>query len=230
MAQMNPSSIAVALVAAMGGVALLLLSLTVGTSYQKNLGDLFKGHAKVAVEMPVVSSNDPAFGATNPELTIIGYEDFFCTFCKEMQPIIQSAVESNGVRVRYVWKDFPMNVLHPGASRAHEAAHCAKDQGKFWEYHDMLYEKQGALSEAVYAEIAAELNIDSKKFQTCFTSRKYARQIANSVSEGVNFGISSTPYFFIGTLRVSEAISSFGFLKLVGEELRNQASGENAPQ
>ncbi len=230
MAQMNPSSIAVAMVAAMGGVALLVFSFTVGTSYQKNLRDLFKGNDATVAESPVVSANDPAFGATNPELTIIGYEDFFCTFCKEMQPIIQSAVESNGGRVRYVWKDFPMNILHPGASRAHEAAHCAKDQGKFWEYHDMLYEKQGALSEAVYQEIAAGLNMDSKKFQTCFTSRKYAPRIANSVSEGVSLGITGTPYFFIGSLRVSEAISSFGFLKLVGEELRNQSAGESTSQ
>ena len=221
---MSPSSIAVALVAAMGGVALFILSLTVGTSYQKNLRDLFKGNDEVAVETPFVSAGDPSFGSKNADLTIIGYEDFLCVFCKEMQPIIKSAVESNGGRVRYVWKDFPMNILHPGASKAHEAAHCAGEQEKFWEYHDMLYEKQEFLSDAVYQEIAAQLNIDSKKFQRCFTSHKYAPRIAGSVSEGVNLGITGTPYFFIGTLRVSEAISSFGFLKLVGEELRNQSA------
>ena len=187
--------------------------------YRDQILGLF-AHSDQELPKPKIESRDPFLGPEYAKLAIFGFEDFKCVFCKQMQPVIKKAIEDHPGRVKYVWKDFPANILHPNVSKAHEAARCAEDQGAFWEYHDKLYEWQDDLSMEVYYYIADELGLEREKFSKCLQSGEKEGLISEKIAEGLSLGVDGTPYFFIGNLRITSAISSFGFLQIIEDSLR----------
>lgn len=156
----------------------------------------------------VSSDDDPMMRNPNAPITIIEFSDFQCPFCKRFHsdtlPLIQTNYIDTG-KVRFVYRDFPIQSAHPNAMPAALAAECADDQGKFWPYHDKIFQNQGQwkdleLNQVVnlFKQYADELQLNGDEFGTCLDSGKYLDEIKADLQDGQNYGIEGTPGFFIG--------------------------------
>jgi protein-disulfide isomerase len=119
-----------------------------------------------------------------------------------------------------VWKDFPLTSIHPEAFKASEAAHCAGEQGKYWEYHDRLFQNQRALQVDNLKKHAADLALDEAKFNACLDSGKYAGRVRTGLQEGTALGVGSTPSIFINGRLVMGAQPFEAFKQIIDEELQ----------
>jgi protein-disulfide isomerase len=122
--------------------------------------------------------------------------------------------------VRFVYRDFALP-NHPQAQPAAEAAQCAHQQGKFWPFHDRIFENQGALSNAIYPQFAADLGLDEKAFGECVASRSFQTEVEKDYREGVSFGVNATPTFFINGRFLSGAQPFEQFQSIIDEEIAN---------
>jgi protein-disulfide isomerase len=150
-----------------------------------------------------VGANDRTIGNPQAKVTLVLYEDFQCPFCgklfNESEGNIRDTYVKNG-DVQFVYRDF--SFLGPESERAAEAARCAGDQGKFWEFHDYLFshqngENQGAFSDPHLKTFAKTLGLDTSSFNACLDSNKYAQAVADSKTESSNAGVNGTPKGFI---------------------------------
>ena len=115
--------------------------------------------------------------------------------------------------------------MHKDAQGAAEAAQCANDQGKFWEYHDKLFENQRALGRNQLKQYAVELGIDADPFNSCLDSAKYKNDVAQDMRDGQQVGVTGTPAFFINGRFLNGAQPYEAFSKIIDQELQAQASG-----
>lgn len=122
--------------------------------------------------------------------------------------------------MRFVWKDFPLTSIHPQAFKASEAAHCAGDQGKYWEYHDKLFANQQALQVDALKKHAADLGLEAEKFNQCLDSGTHADRVRSGLTAGSRLGVGSTPAVFINGRLVSGAQPYEAFAAIIDEELQ----------
>jgi protein-disulfide isomerase len=121
--------------------------------------------------------------------------------------------------VRVVFRDFPLSI-HAQAPKAAEAATCADEQGKFWEMHDRLFGNQQALQVADLKKHAAELALDTSRFDQCLDSGKYAAEWKKDVDDGTRLGVTGTPAFFVNGRFLSGAQPYEAFVRVIDEELQ----------
>lgn len=170
------------------------------------------------VDVPL-SPDDPTLGATDAPVTIIAFEDFECPFCARFSAEAEQSLIQNEIKeglARLVWKDFPLSI-HSRARLAHEAARCAQEQGKFWEYHDLLFGDQSRLNLADLKARAGELKLDQTVFDSCLDSGKYRALVQKGINEGSRAGVSGTPSFVINGTLVSGALPYETFSKVIRE-------------
>jgi len=117
-----------------------------------------------------------------------------------------------------VYRHFPLSI-HENAQKAAESSECAREQQKFWEYHDTLFENQQALDAASLKKYAADLKLDTKKFNDCLDSGKYEQQIQLDIQEGIAAGVSGTPTFFINGFPLVGAQPFSAFKQVIEQEL-----------
>jgi protein-disulfide isomerase len=160
-----------------------------------------------------------ARGAKDAAVTIIEFSDFQCPFCQSATATMHQLMSQYAGKVRWVFRDFPIANLHPLAPKAHEAARCAADQGKFWEYHDLLFERSPRLGPAELKQYARELKLGGEDFDKCFDSGKNQPAVARDVEEGVRLGASGTPTFFINGRMLIGAQPITAFQKIIDSEL-----------
>lgn len=146
----------------------------------------------------VSADNDPAIGKANAPVIMIQFSEFQCPFsgrfARDTLPSIKEDYIDTG-KVRFVYRDF---TVHSTSQKAQEAAECAKEQGKFWEYHDILYENQGNVSDVdSLKQFAADLGLDTLIFNACLDTDKYAGEVVKDTNDGRSYGITGTPSFFI---------------------------------
>jgi protein-disulfide isomerase len=161
----------------------------------------------------------PFKGGKNAPVTMVEFTDFHCPFCKRVLTTLTQIEEKYGDKVKIVFRDFPIDQLHPAARKGHEAARCANEQGKFWAYHDLLYQnapKTGLEDLKAYAKLAG-LNIQS--FETCFSSSKYKAAVEKDIEEGKRLGVTGTPAFFINGRLLSGAQPLDAFVRMIDDEL-----------
>jgi len=146
-------------------------------------------------------------GFGSGKVVIDEYSDFQCPFCgkffKETLPQIEQAY---GDKVEIVYKHFPLS-FHENAQKAAEASECARDQGKFWQYHDLLFENQGAFQDDKLVSYAEELGMDTRMFKDCLASGAKRLIIQRDFQEGLDQGLQGTPIFFINGRRLEGAVS-----------------------
>lgn len=141
---------------------------------------------------------DPSFGPPDARVTIVEFSDFQCPYCKMFKDnTLAQLKQAYGNRVRFVFRDFPLDSIHPYARGAAEAAQCAHEQGKFWEYHDILFANQQALTPPDLKRYAQQLGLDTRRFNDCVDSHKYQASVEADVQEGNRLHVSGTPTFFI---------------------------------
>ena len=164
-----------------------------------------------------VESSDPSRGNPSAPVTVVEFSDFQCPYCLRASPTLKQLQQAYGDKVRVVWKDFPLTQIHPDAFKAAEAAHCAGEQGKFWEYHDRLFDNQTALKPDDLRKYAADAGLDAEKFSACFTSSRFAERVRDGVALGTQLGVNSTPTLYING-RVLAGAYPLDYLKTVVDE------------
>lgn len=152
---------------------------------------------------------DPIRGAPTAAVTIIEFGDYTCGACKSVEATLAAVLEAHA-NVRLVWKDFPLENLSQEAVRAAEAAHCAQDQGKFWEFHDRLLTEDRPLSPLIYSELSRALDLDALRFESCLSAGKKRPLVLSNREAGLAAGVSALPAFFInGTRLTDESVAGF---------------------
>jgi protein-disulfide isomerase len=167
----------------------------------------------------VAMDGAPFKGPATAPVTIVKFEDFHCPFCKRVQPALTEILSRYGDKVRLVHRDFPIDRLHPEASKAHEAARCANDQEKFWAYHDVLYANAPKGSPEQLKAYAEEVGLDLAAFEHCLNSGKYQAAVQQDVEGRTHAGVTGTPAFFINGQLISGAQPVDSFVRVIDEEL-----------
>ncbi len=166
-----------------------------------------------------VSDEDPILGEKSAPVTIIEFTDFDCIYCKLVLPTIERVLDDYRGKVRFVFKNFPRTLKHPDAVLAHEAALCAKEQGKFWEYHDALFAHQKQLKKSTLVKLAKELGLDAARFKICLDAGVNTSKVFQDVKEGFDLGVRRVPTFFIGSKKVEGNAGYEEFKAAIEEEL-----------
>ncbi|MCG8626708.1 MAG: DsbA family protein [Proteobacteria bacterium] len=162
---------------------------------------------------PAISADDdPVLGNPDAPVTIIEFSDFQCPFCarfhsETLPHIIENYVDTG--QAKLVYRDFPLQNIHPNAVPAAVAAECADEQGMYWEYHDTLFENVAVwggldLASAVgqFEAYAAEMGLDEGSFSECLETGRYISEVTNDYTDGASYGVSGTPAFFLGNDQV----------------------------
>ena len=136
-----------------------------------------------------------------------------------MLPTLGQLESQYGDKVKLVFRDYPIDNLHPTARKAHEAARCAHDQGKFWAYHDALFANAPQASPEQLKTYAQDVGLDVPAFEQCFNNGTYQAVVQRDVEEGTRVGVSGTPAFFINGRLVSGAQPLESFVRVIEEEL-----------
>ena len=183
-----------------------------------------KAELKISLDPPrmeiELAEGEPAKGPSSAPVTIVGYSDFQCPYCSSVNTALNQVVETYGDKVRIVFRDFPLPT-HQQAPVAGEAAQCAHDQGKFWEYHDALFANQRALNPPDLKRYAVELGLDAEKFNECLDSGRHRDSVAKDHLEGQKLGVTGTPAFFVNGRFLSGAQPFEAFAQVIDEELAN---------
>jgi len=178
------------------------------------------------VSLPV-DDGAPFKGRANAPVTIVEFSDFHCPFCRRVLPTLSELESRYGDRIKFVFRDFPIESLHPGATKAHEAARCANDQGKFWSYHDKLFDAPPKNSPELFKNLAKDVGLDSKTFEECLNSGKHQAAIKADIAEGNSFGVTGTPAFFINGRIISGAQPLEAFARIIDDELARDVSAQS---
>lgn len=230
---------------------LLVAAFAIGSLYTKNkaleegktLGVKQEPSAPPSKVEVKVTDEDPSMGPKDAKVTMVIFEDFQCPFCGAFSGLNEEIISSMKARdstwepalsniikdyvkpgkVRLVWKDYPF--LGQESYYAAEAARCAGDQGKFWEYHDYLFshqkgENEGAFSKENLKKFAAELKLDTKDFNSCLDSGKYSKKMQEATTYGQSVGVSGTPASFINGKMISGAVPYTRIKDVIEEELK----------
>ena len=145
----------------------------------------------------IETTGSPQLGSADAPITLIEFSDFECPFCGSFVPTLEQVKAEYPDEVKIVFKQFPLNSIHPKAQKAAEASLCAHEQGKFWETHDLYFAEQDSLEIADLEEKAGRLGLDTAAFSACLASGKYVDVIAADASDGAAVGVTGTPAVFI---------------------------------
>jgi protein-disulfide isomerase len=229
------NGLVIALIAVIGVASFFAGSYTSLNSNQIDREDLDEAIAKVelkilqnqlpskqpTIPVKISTDDDPIIGNTDAPITIIEFSDFQCPFCARFHvqtlPLILEEYIQEG-KVKLVFRDFPIQSIHPNALPASVAANCANEQGQFKEMHDSLFENQNKWNNqdtvnalTLFSQYAAEMKLDQDIFDACLTSEKYIEEIRNDLNDGRDYGVSGTPGFFIGNDQI-------GYVELKGAQ------------
>ncbi|MBN2386332.1 MAG: DsbA family protein [Anaerolineales bacterium] len=168
----------------------------------------------------VSSDDDPALGPEDAPITIIEFSDYQCPFCARWHSEVFDRLMANYPgQIRFVYRDFPLTSIHPGAMPAAEAANCANEQGAFWAYHEALFSYQYEFSNAGLLQYAVDLGLDSEAFSACLESHRYQDEVQADAQYALMVGVQSTPTFFINGRIVIGAQPYEIFKQIIDEEM-----------
>jgi protein-disulfide isomerase len=172
-----------------------------------------------SLEEPTVTFINPSQGHEDAALTLIVFSDFQCDACATLASSLAVILKTYPQDVRLVWKNLPNESLHALATPAAIAAHCAADQGAFWEYHDELFAKQSYLSESLFTQIASTLQLNVDRFQSCYDEQDTLPIVTKDYEEGKALGLTATPTLYVGTEILIGAIDVQQLLAVVQAQL-----------
>jgi len=165
-----------------------------------------------------VSKESSRIPAGNPDgvIRIMEFSDLQCPACRTLHGALSKPLlEQYGNAVRYEWKHFPLQSMHPLAMDSAQASECAADQGKFWEYIDLVFENQDKLSLDSLVSWAGMLNLDTDLFERCWKSKAKKGIVLDDYKEGRDLGVGGTPTFFMD----GEAVQTNQLMQLIEERL-----------
>jgi len=174
--------------------------------------------------LEVAVGNSPSIGSADAPITLIEFADYQCPYCHQMEPTLESIREQYGDKIRFVYKDFPLP-MHQYAEKAAEAALCAGEQGQYWPYHDRLF--AGASPDELQVpglkKTAADLKLDTAKFDSCLDGGSQAAAVAQDINAGKAFGLSGTPTILINGYYLSGVVQKGVVTDIIEVELAKSA-------
>lgn len=165
------------------------------------------------------TDDDPRFGPANAKVVIVEFSDFQCPFCQQVQPVVKKLMSDYGDKILFIYRDFPLESIHPQAVVGALAGECAHEQGKFWEMHDKIFENQAELSPENLKIWALQIGLNSIQFGNCLDSAKYFEEVNQDLQEGIVAGARATPTFFINGRKLEGAIPLITFEQIILAEL-----------
>jgi protein-disulfide isomerase len=165
----------------------------------------------------VAVGDAPRLGPADAALKVVEFADYECPYCAKVNPHVRKLHEEFGNQINVYFKDLPLP-MHSHAQKAAEAARCARQQNKFWEYHDMLFSER-RLDPDDLKKYARSLNLDTAKFDECLDSGAQADAVKKDLGEGQQLGIAGTPAFFINGRFVSGAVDYSTLRDIVRQQL-----------
>jgi protein-disulfide isomerase len=187
-----------------------------------------RSSATVIVSLPppeirrfTISLDDAAAtrGDADAPITIVEFTDFHCPYCRTVQPTLDEVLRRYGRQVRHVQHDVPIDQIHPRARPAHEAARCAGEQNKFWEYREQVFASFPAQPDRLSA-LAVAAGLDLAKFEVCRAGSRATEAVARSSDLAASMGIQATPTFFINGRLLRGAQPLEAFTAVIDDELR----------
>src|SRR6266446_6910840 len=174
---------------------------------------------------------DPARlrGSSKAAVVIVEFSDFQCPYCQAVAPTLKKLLAKYEGRVSLAYRDLPLRDIHPQAQLAAEASRCALEQGKFWEYHDLLFANPNKLNREGLAGQARSLKLDEKQFDSCLAGGKYKAQIEQDLQLGLRAGLTGTPGFFINGNMLSGNLPQDAFERSIEAELAASRGQRAAP-
>jgi protein-disulfide isomerase len=166
-----------------------------------------------------IAGDGPSLGPKDAPVTLVEFSDFQCPFCKATAPIVRQVLARYPTQVRFVYRNFPLDNIHPLAHEAALAALCAEDQGKFWDYERVLFDRSPKLDEADLKQYARDVGLDGASFDACLDAKKHEDTIKADVAAGETAGVSGTPAFFVDGLLVTGARTANDFEAAINAEL-----------
>jgi len=175
----------------------------------------------------VDTEGHPSRGAAAAAVTIVQFGDFECSRCRDMDATLKTFGENYPDQVRLVFRQLPLNSVHPHAQKAAEASLCALEQERFWEYHDLLFGNQEALGIDALKARAAVLGLDTERFDACLDSGEMAEAVDRDIQAAIDAGAYSTPTLYINgqmltgswPYRDVERLIEAELFRIMGEEL-----------
>lgn len=201
--------------------------LTDGPRRQKyqELVTTLRNEADVKVTLPTppkprrsVEPKGPSRGPADAQITIVEFSDFECPFCSRAHGTVEEVMRNYAGKVKLVFRQMPLG-MHPNAFKAAEASLCAHDQGRFWEYHDVLFKNREKLTVNDLKQHATQLGLDAAKFGECLDSGKMATTVREDMKAAESVGVSGTPAFFINGVFLNGAVPIQDFKEVIDAEL-----------
>jgi protein-disulfide isomerase len=181
----------------------------------------------IALPPPRVSvdvAGSPSRGPADAPVTIVEFSEFQCPFCRRVLPTLREVEDRYQGRIRLVFRHFPL-ARHKDAPKAAEAAECARDQGRFWEMHDRLFEDAERLGIPDLKRHARAVGLDGSAFDGCLDSGRNEVRWRRDLADAESYGASGTPMFFVNGRLVSGAQPFAVFARVIEEELKGTAGG-----
>ncbi len=163
----------------------------------------------------ILGENDPTLGTDDAKIVLVEFGDFGCPYSREVAPVVRAVVKQYSTDIQFMYRDFPIDDVHPGASLAAEGGGCAQEQDKFWEYYDAVFAMSDDLSAASLTTIAEVIGMDVAQFERCIESGYYTNDVADDTSDGANAGVVGTPTFFFNGQKVEGSIPFTIFTQIV---------------
>ncbi|NYZ78015.1 DsbA family protein [Candidatus Micrarchaeota archaeon] len=215
------------------GVCVIIAALVLGGAviYSANVKPVATPTPTATVTASATASQGPAFsfnlagktvrGSASAKITMVEVSDFQCPYCSRAQATVEQVLSDYSGKVKLYYVHFPLE-FHEFAQKAAEASECAGDQGKFWQYHDLLFANQNALDAVSLKNYAKQLKLDSAKFDSCLDTGAKANVVLADLQQGLAAGVSGTPMFFLNGVRVCGAQPYSAFQQVVNALLANQ--------
>jgi len=166
----------------------------------------------------IATGASPTQGPEDAPITLVEFSDYECPFCKAAAPILKQVQERYPTQLRLVYKNFPLEA-HPQARPAAEATMCAAEQGKFWEYHQKLFEKSPQIGTEQLAFIAGAAGLDKVQFEECLSSHRSAAVVQADLDAGKKAAVAGTPSFFVNGVALVGGRTLNDFAKAIDAEL-----------
>jgi protein-disulfide isomerase len=173
-----------------------------------------------------VGKSDHAQGPQSASVTLVEYGDYQCPYCADVHSMIRAIAEKMGATLRFVFRHMPLNEMHPYAQYAAEAAEAAGAQGRFWDMHDALLDRQSDLGSDLVHQLALKLSLDIPRFEADLDARRYRHRVKRDFMGGMRSGVAATPTFFINGERYDGILEQRALLAAL---LRIQGSQAPSP-
>lgn len=186
--------------------------------------DSLRERAKVTVHLEPprakIASTGPTTGPAEAPVTIVEFSDYQCPFCRRAHPNLKEVLRRYPEQVKLVYRHFPLDSIHPQARAAAEASACAQEQGKFWEYHDLVFTSDAGFSPEALSGYAEQVGLDLDAFNRCVEARTFKDAVEADLRAGRAAGVTGTPAFFVNGIPMSGARPVDDFVRMIESELK----------